>query len=823
MRTTGRRAFVPLAACACCLAVGCPAGEPAVPTGVQVEPSEASVAKGLGIGLTARLAFSDGTTQDVTGVAAWESSDGAVVEVSAGGRAAAKAEGVADVTASHRGLTGSARLTVGPPVLAAVSVRPAGARVPKGLAVQLAASGTLTDGSSRDLGAEVEWESLGPDVVTVDAGGLATGRSVGTAVVRATAGGLSGETSVAVDPPVALAVRISPAAPTVAKGLTVQLSATADLSDGGSADVTASAEWSTLAPDVATVVAGLVTAVGEGQAAIRAAVGEARGERTVTVTPAVVAAVSVAPSSARVPLGLTRQLAATAHWSDGGTTSVTGSATWASSNEAVAKVSGGLVSSVAIGAAVVSASHQGRSGAASVAVTPPVLVGLSVAPPQLRLRVGGTARLAAVGTYSDGSSADLTAEVAWQSSDATVARVSPSGLVSGEAAGSCTVRASASGTWAEVAVAVAEDLKIFVTSVSGTGDLATWPDAAGATGIAAADAICQARAGAAGLAGTFRAWISDDADDAWCRVHGLSGKKSANCGRASLPTWAGPWVRTDGFPFAPGVVGLAGRIVYTPPRLDEFGSAIPFRNYTFTDTQEDGDLDSANPSPCANWTSSAPTRVTAGRVDGTALDFTWSVSGNCSHSYRLLCMQVGEGPPLPAFASPGKGVFVTSVTGTGDLSTWAGAGGRTGVAAADAVCQARAAAAGLPDAARFKAWLSTSTVGAASRIASDGPWVRMDGVKVAGSKADLLDGTLFTAIAVTETGEHLARYQVWTGTYFDGTGTGTDLCSDWSGAHPGAYGRIGQPNSAGEDWSQSRAFGFVNGCDRNARLFCFED
>ncbi|HEX7318727.1 MAG TPA: hypothetical protein VF399_00005, partial [bacterium] len=40
-----------------------------------------------------------------------------------------------------------------------------------------------------------------------------------------------------------------------------------------------------------------------------------------------------------------------------------------------------------------------------------------------------------------------------------------------------------------------------------------------------------------------------DTDDAYCRVHNLTGKKSANCGQPALPASAGPWVRMDGFPF----------------------------------------------------------------------------------------------------------------------------------------------------------------------------------------------------------------------------------------------------------------------------------
>ena len=72
----------------------------------------------------------------------------------------------------------------------------------------------------------------------------------------------------------------------------------------------------------------------------------------------------------------------------------------------------------------------------------------------------------------------------------------------------------------------------FVTSVFGDGNLGSWPDSGIEVGVAAADEICQARATVAGLAnsGNFVAWLSTTTDDAYCRLHGFSGKKSANCG-----------------------------------------------------------------------------------------------------------------------------------------------------------------------------------------------------------------------------------------------------------------------------------------------------
>jgi hypothetical protein len=69
--------------------------------------------------------------------------------------------------------------------------------------------------------------------------------------------------------------------------------------------------------------------------------------------------------------------------------------------------------------------------------------------------------------------------------------------------------------------------------------------------------------------------MSDSVDDAYCRILGLSGQVAANCGEASLPTDAGPWIRTDGFAFAGTISQLTMGVVYAPLRYDEFGSRVP--------------------------------------------------------------------------------------------------------------------------------------------------------------------------------------------------------------------------------------------------------
>jgi hypothetical protein len=83
----------------------------------------------------------------------------------------------------------------------------------------------------------------------------------------------------------------------------------------------------------------------------------------------------------------------------------------------------------------------------------PILESISVTPSTLSVADGEIGALAATATYSDASTADVTAEASWSSSDPTKATVS-AGFVTGVAAGASTVTASYLGETDTCAVTV---------------------------------------------------------------------------------------------------------------------------------------------------------------------------------------------------------------------------------------------------------------------------------------------------------------------------------------------------------------------------------
>jgi hypothetical protein len=356
----------------------------------------------------------------------------------------------------------------------------------------------------------------------------------------------------------------------------------------------------------------------------------------------------------------------------------------------------------------------------------------------------------------------------------------------------------------------AQDLKVFVTSTTYNGNLG---------GLAGADAICQARANAGGLSGTYKAWLSTSTTDAYCHIQGYDNAQLPNCGLASPPTAAGPWVRThDGYAFADTIDKLVNNgQVYAAIKYDQTGT-LQAGEYYFTGTAVNGRATTDN---CSNWTSaSGSLGGTFGNTDGTTNDWTSFGTPLCNDTHHLLCMQTGSGVALPARTIPAgaKRVFITSTAGTGNISTWAGSGAVGGLTGADNVCKARATAALLANASSYKAWLSDGSTNAINHVTvtATGPWYRLDGVKIADNVAALTTSPLFSTITYTETGTYVGDNWVWTGTGTNGVATGNN-CSNW-GSTSGT-GRIGWSSQNSSEWTNLSD----QNCTGSAALYCFED
>ena len=191
--------------------------------------------------------------------------------------------------------------------------------------------------------------------------GLASSVTVGAAKISARYGGVIGNATIYVTPVKIQSIEVLPSKPSLAIGLTTQLTAYGTFSDGTTQQLTTGVVWTSDAISKATVDnTGLVRGVTIGTAIVKATFDGVTVSTAVTITAATLQSISVTPQSASIANGFTTQLIASGKYSDGSVKDLTGLVIWTSDVISVATVnSSGLVSSVSIGIANIAAKYNG--------------------------------------------------------------------------------------------------------------------------------------------------------------------------------------------------------------------------------------------------------------------------------------------------------------------------------------------------------------------------------------------------------------------------------------------------------------------------------
>lgn len=409
-----------------------------------------SLPKGTSGQLHARAYYSDGSSVDTTFQSSWQSSDPSVAKALTTGLLAARGLGEASVRASFGGLiSNSVQVTVSEATLQELTVTPAVATVPLGVAVQLQADGLFTDGTSSDITDDVEWESDNSGVVVAGPFGDMYPMMPGQATITArTREGLVNQAFITVTAAALESIQLTPSPVALPRGINRQITAVGNYTDGSTQDLTELVDWRSLDTDVATVnQRGLVTAINQGSTTLDATYGGISSTPVaVTVSDPVLEQIQITPDTSSLSVGLTRALTATGVYSDDSTVDLTNSVQWNSSSPTVAGVSGsGVVTARQQGAATISARFEFVTGSATVDVTAAQLTSIVVTGAPASLPSGYSAQLVATGNYTDGSTADISNQVAWSSSQSTILRVSSSGGVTGLAQGTASVHAALSG------------------------------------------------------------------------------------------------------------------------------------------------------------------------------------------------------------------------------------------------------------------------------------------------------------------------------------------------------------------------------------------
>ncbi len=269
-------------------------------------------------------------------------------------------------------------------------------------------------------------------------------RSLASAAILLTAvacGGGGGGDPVA--PPAVETVTVSASSSSVIAGQTLQLQFVVKDAAGNTL-TDRPVTWASSNTNIATVSAGLVTAVSVGRVTITATSEGKTGSVSINVAPRPVASVQVTAPSATMIVDEQQTLTATVRDNAGGTISGR-TLTWSSDNSVVANVSAaGVVNAIAVGTANITAEVDGISGSVSVTVEPKPVATVQVVAPTTTMIVNGEQTLTA--KLLDAQGGELTGRaVSWGSGNPSLATVNAGGIVTAVAAGNVTITATSEG------------------------------------------------------------------------------------------------------------------------------------------------------------------------------------------------------------------------------------------------------------------------------------------------------------------------------------------------------------------------------------------
>jgi len=416
--------------------------------------------------LELKATYAGGNSETITDRAEWSSSNEAVVRV-VKGKLFAIGSGEATITAKYGEKSVTVVVDVDMP--RRLEAKKDSISLKTGGEETIELLSTFTDGKSEDVTSQAKW-SIDNEAIAKVAAGKVTGLKAGQATITATYKEKSVQIKVFVDIPIMIKPNVNKV--NFQQGSYEQVTLKAIYNQNtAETDVTELAEWSSSAPEIASVSKGMITGVGTGAATITAKY----GTRTTTIQVSVGVLKSLSTTNSltlSVKKGETAKLDLTATYTDGTKDdNVSKDAEWTSSNTKFATVEAGVVTGVASGESTITGTFGGKSVTFTVQVD--MADKLTATPSFLNFDLGETKTIRLNATDASGTPRDITAEAEWSSSNETIATVS-NGVVTPASRGKATITAKYGGKSISIAVEIGvvqalEVDKRYVSTKSGNG------------------------------------------------------------------------------------------------------------------------------------------------------------------------------------------------------------------------------------------------------------------------------------------------------------------------------------------------------------------
>lgn len=436
---------------------------PATLSRIEISRARQTIQLGTSLSLTATGIYSDGSSKDISHLITWRSLDVNIIHVSnqveKRGFITALAEGVTQISASLNNISDTVSFTVDSAQLITLNIEGT-ASVHVGNIMSYRASGIFSNGKQQDISHLVTWETSSSEVALNQVSSKTPGTFLflkeGNTNINASYKNISGRLPVQVLSSTLERINILRPLSSLPVGSTYALQANGIYSDGSSMNITSLAQWHTTNPNALSVTnsalsKGIVTALAAGESQLQVTYLNLSETTSIVVTPATLNSIEITPRNIQLEKGTQQQLTATGIYSDNLARDITSLILWTSNDPLIAFISNaneqrGNLNALNTGAVKITASLDGFSSDIDVTISQNTLDGINILyENSSTLAINTEKSLTVQGSFSNGTSQNLTREASWQTADSLICNISISEghsvLLKAHAAGLCTVSA----------------------------------------------------------------------------------------------------------------------------------------------------------------------------------------------------------------------------------------------------------------------------------------------------------------------------------------------------------------------------------------------